>query len=48
MSGRYNIGDIVLTSWTLVRLISDGVNEQVYEAEHEDSGEICKSMVKIG
>jgi len=47
MNGQYKPGDIVLGSWTLVRLIGEGSFGRVYEAEREDFGAIYKAAVKI-
>ena len=32
MNGEYKIGDVVLGSWTLVKLLGEGAFGKVYEA----------------
>ena len=47
MDGKYNPGDIVLSNWTLTRLIGEGGFGRVYEAEREDYGHTYKAALKI-
>ena len=47
MNGQYNIGDIVLRNWTLVRLIGEGSYGKVFEAKRVDFGEEYSAAVKI-
>lgn len=47
MNGHYSPGDVVLGSWTLVRLIGEGSYGKVFEAEREDFGMTYKAAVKI-
>ncbi len=47
MNGNYNIGDVVLYNWKLVRLLGEGSYGKVYEAHREDLGGEYKAAVKI-
>ena len=47
MNGRYDIGDIVLYNWKLVRLLGEGSYGKVFEARREDFGGTYKAAVKI-
>lgn len=47
MDGRYNIGDVVLGSWKLTRLIGEGSSGIVFEAERENFGRTYKAAIKI-
>ena len=44
---NYQIGDVVLGNWKLVRLIGEGSFGRVYEAERIDFGMIYKAAIKI-
>ena len=47
MNGEYKIGDVVLGSWTLVRLLGEGAFGKVYEAHKEDFGTVSAAAIKI-
>ena len=47
MNERYKIGDKVLGSWTLVRLIGEGSFGKVFEARREDFGVSYSAAIKI-
>ncbi len=47
MNGSFNIGDIVLNNWRLVRLLGEGSYGKVFEAERCDFGEVFRSAIKI-
>ena len=47
MREQYNIGDIVLGSWTLVQKIGEGSFGRVYKALKEDFGSEYKAAIKI-
>ncbi len=47
MNGQYNVGDVVLGKWTLVRLIGEGSYGKVYEAHRTDLGGTYTAAVKI-
>ena len=47
MNGKYNVGDVVLENWTLVRLLGEGAFGRVYEAHREDFGVTYTAAIKI-
>jgi len=47
MGSEYNIGDIVLQHWTLVRWLGEGSFGRVFEAERKEFGTLYKSAIKI-
>lgn len=47
MAPHYNIGDVVLGNWTLVRLIGEGSFGKVFEAHREEFGTTYKAAIKI-
>lgn len=47
MNGHYEIGEVVLNDWKLVRLLGEGSYGKVYEANREDYGAVYKSAIKI-
>ena len=47
MNGDYRIGDVVLGSWTLVKLLGEGAYGKVYEAHREDFGTTYTAAIKI-
>ena len=47
MNGEYKIGDVVLGSWTLVKLLGEGAFGKVYEAHKEDFGTVSAAAIKI-
>ena len=47
MNGHYDIGELVLGDWKLVRLLGEGSYGRVYEAEREDFGVVYKAAIKI-
>ena len=47
MNGHYEIGDVVLNNWKLVRLIGEGSYGKVFEAQREDYGLTYRSAIKI-
>lgn len=47
MNGHYEIGEVVLNDWRLVRLLGEGSYGKVYEANREDYGAVYKSAIKI-
>ena len=47
MNGHYEIGEVVLGHWKLVRLLGEGSYGKVYEAEREDYGSKYTAAIKI-
>ena len=47
MNGEYRIGDVVLGSWTLVKLLGEGAYGKVYEAHREDFGTTYTAAIKV-
>ena len=46
MNGHFNVGDVVLGNWTLVKELGEGSYGKVYEARRDDYG-TYKSAIKI-
>lgn len=44
---HYNVGDVVLGNWKLIRLLGEGSFGKVYEAHRDEFGTIYKSAIKI-
>lgn len=47
MAHQYNIGDVVLGNWKLIRLLGEGSFGKVFEAHRDEFGTIYKSAIKI-
>ena len=47
MNGQYTPGDVVLGNWALMRLIGEGSNGRVFEAERKGIGKVSNAAVKI-
>ena len=47
MNGHYEIGEIVLNDWELVRELGQGSYGKVYEAHRKELGDTIKSAIKI-
>ena len=47
MNGEYRTGDVVLGSWTLVKLLGEGAYGKVYEAHREGFGFTDRAAIKI-
>ena len=47
MNGEYRTGDVVLGSWTLVKLLGEGAYGKVYEAHREGLGTTYTAAIKI-
>ena len=47
MNGQYNIGDVVLHNWTLIRLLGEGSYGKVFEAQRKDFAGEYHSAIKI-
>lgn len=47
MQGNYQIGDVVMGNWKLVRFLGSGSFGYVFEAERRDFGTVYRSAIKI-
>ena len=47
MNGEYKIGDVVLGSWTLVKLLGEGAYGKVWEAHREEYHNTYSAAIKI-
>ncbi len=47
MAHHYNIGDVVLGNWKLIRLLGEGSFGKVYEAHRDEFGTTYKAAIKI-
>ena len=47
MNGNYNVGEVVLGKWTLVKELGAGSYGKVFRAEYTDFGETYESAIKI-
>ena len=47
MNGRYEVGDIILGNWKLVRLVGASSFGRVFEAQREEFGRTYKAAMKI-